>query len=1015
VNIGRVVVVAAAVGAGLFAPVAAAGQYFGRNKVQYETFHFEVLRTPHFKVYFYPKEREAARQAARLAERWYARYARLFNHQLSTPQPLVLYASHPDFEQTNIIQGELDEATGGVTEATRRRIVLPLAGPLDETDHVIGHELVHAFQYDITGEAGSQSGGYPGATRLPLWFIEGMAEYMSIGPVDPNTAMWLRDAVRHDQIPSLKQLDDPKYFPYRWGQAFWAYMTGRYGDDAVGLLLRTAGKSGDAYAALEAYTHEKVDSLSKEWQQAVRDTYRPLEAVTAAPDSFGHPVVANRGDAQLYLAPALSPDGNRIAFFSERGLFSIELYLADVATGRIERKLVRTALDPHYESVGFISSAGAWDASGTRFAFGGVVKSRPVLSIIEVKSDKVAQEIPFPTLGQIFDPTWSPDGQSIVFSALDAGWTDLFLYDLKSGKLRRLTNDAFADMQPAWSPDGRSIAFATDRFTTNLDELKPGPYRLALYDLPTGTIRALPAMPDAKHINPHWSPDGKSLYAVSDRGGIDNVYRLDLASGSWSQITNLFVGASGITASSPVISVARQTGELVFTAYDSTGYRLYAVNDPARLAGTPLTALPGEQAATLPPASRRPSDVAATLADATTGLPAQETASASTYHPGLSLDHVAQPYLAVGADRFGAFVGGGAALVWSDMLGDHNLLTALQVGGTLKDIGAVAAYENMHRRLNWGVAAQQVPYLVGGYAAGYGTLNGQTVYIEQAQLVRQTNRSLVGFGDYPLSRVQRIEVQAGAQSISFSNELQTRVFDPVSGGLIYDSTTNLGAPPALTMGVASAALVYDNSYFGATSPLLGSRYRVEVSPTIGDLRMVNLLVDYRRYVMPTRKLTLAARVLHYGRYGASSNDSRLNPLFIGYSDLVRGYNVSSFNTSECVGSTTGTCPVFDRLVGSRILVGNLEARVPLLGLLGLGHGYYGAFPIEAAAFVDGGVAWNSSDQKSLFDVRRQGVASAGGALRMNLFGFAVAELDYVKPFDRPNKGWYWQLGLTPGF
>ena len=156
-----------------FAPAASA-QYFGRNKVQYEAFKFQVLRTAHFQVYYYAEEREAAQQAARLAERWYARLSTILHHELRGAQPLVLYASHPHFEQTNAISGELDESTGGVTESLKRRIVLPLAGPLDETDHVIGHELVHAFQYDITGSGRGAGGSLPGVARLPLWFIEGI-------------------------------------------------------------------------------------------------------------------------------------------------------------------------------------------------------------------------------------------------------------------------------------------------------------------------------------------------------------------------------------------------------------------------------------------------------------------------------------------------------------------------------------------------------------------------------------------------------------------------------------------------------------------------------------------------------------------------------------------------------------------------------------------------------------------------------------------------------------------------
>ena len=431
------VVLAAALG--LSVPALAAGQDFGRNKVQYETFDFQVLHTKHFAVYFYPEERDAARQTARLAERWYARYAALLGHELHGVQPLLLYASHPHFEQTNAIEGELDEGTGGVTEALKRRIVLPLAGPLAETDHVLGHELVHAFQYDITGNG--RSGATPGAARLPLWFIEGMAEYLSLGPDDPNTAMWLRDAVQHDKIPSIHQLDDPRYFPYRWGQAFWAYLASRYGESVVPRLLKSAGKSGNVTLELEKLSGVKLDSLSHLWQAAVRATYAPLQRTTAAPEAFGRPVASEKSGAQLNVAPALSPDGSRIAFFSERGLFSIDLYVADVASGKVERTLTNTSLDPHYESVGFISSAGAWDAEGRRFAFGVVEHGRPVLSILDVQSGKTDREIPFPALGQILSTTWSPDGHSVAFSAQVDGWTDLYTYDLTTNTLRRLTND----------------------------------------------------------------------------------------------------------------------------------------------------------------------------------------------------------------------------------------------------------------------------------------------------------------------------------------------------------------------------------------------------------------------------------------------------------------------------------------------------------------------------------------------------------------------------------------------
>ena len=211
----------------LLAPATASAQggYFGRNKVQYQEFNFKLLQTEHFDIYFYPEEADAARMASRLAERWYARLAALLAHKLRGRQTLILYASGPHFRQTNVIEGELGEGTGGVTEAAKRRIVLPFAGPIESTDHVLGHELVHAFQYDITNT--NANSGANSAMSLPLWFIEGMAEYLSIGPVDPNTAMWMREAARREKLPEIKDLDNPNYFPYRYGQALWAFIGGK--------------------------------------------------------------------------------------------------------------------------------------------------------------------------------------------------------------------------------------------------------------------------------------------------------------------------------------------------------------------------------------------------------------------------------------------------------------------------------------------------------------------------------------------------------------------------------------------------------------------------------------------------------------------------------------------------------------------------------------------------------------------------------------------------------------------
>ncbi len=1017
----------------LLATPTASAQYFGRNKVQYETFNFQVLTTEHFKVFYYPAERGAAEQAARMAERWYARLSTVLGHQLRGRQPLVLYADHPDFEQTNVISEQPSEGTGGVTESIKRRIILPLGASLAETDHVLGHELVHAFQYDITGAGGGGSSVAPGVNRLPLWFVEGMAEYLSLGADDPNTAMWMRDAVRRNKLPSLSDLAGYEYFPYRYGQAFWAYLGGTYGDDIAGRLLRTAGKSGNVRLALLQATSRPADSIVADWHRALRGAAEPVataagwplpppeQAARAArvPDSSARTarrLVGGRGEGRLNVAPALSPDGTRLVYLSEVSLFSIDLYLADAATGRTIRKLVSSTRDPHLESLQFVNSAGAWDADGRRFVFGAVTGGRPALRIVNGENGDVEREVPFPGLGEIFNPTWAPDGRRVAFSAQVGGVTDLFIYDLERGRLQRLTDDAFADLQPAWSPDGGEIAFVTDRFGTSLSGLTYGNYRLALLDVATGRIRAVPAVGDAKHINPQWSADGRSLYFLSDRGGVTNVYRLSLADGEVAQVTNLYTGVSGITALSPALAVAQKSGRLVYSRYMDGGYELDAVDERTALAGGPLRALPA-QAGVLPPANRPASKLVAALADTRTGLPAETDFPGTPYRARFSLDFIAQPSLAIAADRFGTYIGGGATLYWSDMLGDHNLITMTQVSGQFGDVNvaAVLAYENRKSRWNWGGVVQQVPYILGGIRAGTGTVRGQPAYIEQFETFRQNTRQAVGFAAYPLSRAQRVEFQAGVQNIDFAHKIQTRAFSIATGQPILDSTDHLPVGDPLTMGVASAALVYDNSFFGATGPVLGQRYRLEVSPTFGSLDYTTALADYRRYFMPVRPFTLAGRVLSVGRYGPSADDGRIYPLYLGYPSLVRGYDLGSFDASECPSGSL-SCPVVDQLFGSRLLVGNAELRFPLFGVLGVGDGYYGFLPVEAALFYDAGVAWTGAEGARVFGTGpRPLITSAGATLRMNLFGFAIGQLDYVRPFQRPGKDWMVRLSLTPGF
>src|SRR5919112_4956931 len=789
----------------LTVPAVVSAQYFGRNKVNYSTFDFKIIQTEHFDVYYYDRERTAALDAARMAERSYAKLSKVLNHEFRERKPIILYASHSDFLQTNATEVS-SEGTGGVTDFARNRAVLPFTGAYADFDHVLTHEMAHQFQYDIwsRGRAGAGLNTLI-AIAPPLWFAEGMAEYLSTGPINSETAMWLRDASLEGKLPTIEQmtLDPYTYFPYRFGHALWSYIGERWGDEAVGAILK-ATLSGGIDGAFRRTIGLTLDQLSTQWRDAVLKKYLPEIGTRPKARAVAQALLTEkRSDGTLHLAPALSPDGSQVAYFSEKDFYFVDLYLAN-DSGKVKRRILKSGISSNYETYRFINSQANWSPDGKYLAFAAKRGARDVIVIVDVERNKEVKRIEV-KLNGLTTPAWSPDGQQLVFTGYDGGLSDLFVVRRDGGGLRRLTEDKYADLHPVWSPDGRTIAFATDRGEeTNFKTLAIGNMRIALYDIDTGSIELLDHMEQGKNVSPQWSPDGQSIAFVSDRNGVSNIFLYELREKSLYQLTDFYTGAQGITPLSPVLSWASQADRLAFVYFEKGKYDVYTLSNPRSLKRRPYERQApdssGLLASTAPPpadTSRSlqvpeevrphvgeggsmyrtpqgfrsssevgrtgdstfvapPLSVAALLDSAAFSLPDTSEFTVKDYRVRFSPDYVARPSIGYARDNFGRGFFGGTAVSLSDILGNHQLIFAGYVNGRISEAQILAAYANLTRRINWAVGLSQDPYyFLEPIEFQSGPSAGENTRITRIR--RLVVRSAFSSAYYPISRFQRIE------------------------------------------------------------------------------------------------------------------------------------------------------------------------------------------------------------------------------------------------------------------
>ena len=997
-------------------------QYFGRNKPRYQSHDFQVTETEHFTIYDYLNNPEKLKELATAAELWYRMHQAVLLDTFTEKNPLVIYNDHAGFQQTNTIMGSIGVGTGGVTEGLRNRVVFPVAMTNQQTHHVLGHELVHAFQYHMILNGDSTS--MRSLANLPLWMVEGLAEYLSIGRIDPHTSMWMRDAVKHDALPKkLRELDTGKYFPYRWGQAFWAFVAGVYGDEIIRPLFFNTAQYG-LDPAIQLTLGTTPDSLASAWNLALRNHYGQWVIKGKKEKLPGKSILSDDNFGAMNISPAISQNGKYLIFLSEKNLFSLDLYLADARTGKIIKKVASAAQDGHIDQFDFIESAGTWAPDEKRFAFDVYEQGLSTLIVKDVFKGKTLERIVLPGVPEFNNPAWSPDGKTIVVSGLVNGQTDLYAYDLKSKKVRQLTNDRYSEILPAWSADGKLLVFSTDQLSIQRGR-NDGSWKtnLAVLDIAGGAVEMLDLFPTADNMNPQFDAAG-NIYFLSNRDGMRNLYYYDRSAKKVFQATDLETGISGITPYAPAIAVSGDRDRILYTHYADGKYAIFQAKaadfemkevDPSAVNMAP---------AALPPFNPGKRDVVNTnlrlLDHNLRDLEVATTLTHTKYKPKFDLAYIggsAGVGVATGNTSFGAATGmaGGVDMLFDDILGNNQLYAGLALNGEIQDAAGQFSYINNKKRIAWGGSFSHIPYRSLAYydlretplQVAPGVVD---TFLEEVLGVERLFQERIGaFAFYPLSVTKRLEVGA-AFEYYHSNITEYSTFYDDFGRPVLSDRKGVPGGQTLTLANVNAAYVGDNSYFGFTAPLQGWRYRIGVEQYFGDFSFTSLLLDGRRYFRLS-PFTFAVRALGYGRFGGNSD--QVFPFFLSNSWFVRGYSSNDLYAADP--------ELFNRMVGSKIAVGNAEIRIPLFGPKPLGLINF-LLPTDVNLFFDSGVAFYETgdfdeDPLQPSKIVHKPVFSVGVSFRVNLFGALVLEPFYALPLSAKEgaRQWNWGLNIIPGW
>ncbi|MCE2543585.1 MAG: DPP IV N-terminal domain-containing protein [Acidobacteria bacterium] len=907
--------------------------YWGKNRVKYDRFDWHIYETDHFEIYYYPELEEHLERIAGYAESAYQEVSARLRHDLAFVVPLIVFKTHSEFEQQNVFPGASPEGVGAFAEPSRNRIVLPIDEGPDGLYRLITHELTHIFEFDIIPRGIIRQG-------VPLWVDEGLADFMA-GVWRPLDIMQVRDVAVSDTVPSMTRFERYGGFAsgrvvYNLGHAVFEFIESRWGDDGIrrfmfGLRRSSVGGGGDPYEEVFDLEAEEFDD---EFKKYLDDRFEPFKE-KESPTDYGRNLAPDplRSRYPLLISIEASPSGEVIAAVAlNRKNRELDIVLVSAQSGEVIRNLT----EEFDQDLGFqyIATLGlrfntvpwlAWAPDGDHLAYFVRKNKYKSLVIQNIVTREIEQIIDLDMVDEPESPDFSPDGRSVVFSALTRAVGDIYRIDLATQEVTNLTEDALADYAPVYSPDGNSLL--------HLKRIS-GNNKLYRLDLATGEQTQLTfgthdeggaQFIDERTIvfsSTAVDPSDPIEPEVARDGEIFNVWTLDLENGELRQYTDTSTGNVN-----PVLIAPEEDGEpdrFAFITYYKSEYGLHTVEREEPI----FTAVTSDFGTGGGPVI----DFQAPLTHTLIGENArQKGAFENMFLEG-------RPPLNVGMTSNGDFLGG-TQITFADVLGDQQFSLLAYSVMQYRTLGV--SYANLAGRMQFAVQGFSQQSFFYGYAPGY-AFNPGLGFLSRDDAIAV--RSIDGgsmFVIYPFDRFRRVELSAGLFRYreQFDNEAlqaQSNAFQQANFG---DVLFRDGA--FMPLGIN---FIQETTVFREFGPIAGNTFRAayEYAPSFGGfLSRQSLDLDGRYYLRIAETGVLAMRARGFRSWGQYPDF-----FYFGGNSDMRGYDYLEF-------------------IGHKTFFANAELRFPLVEAMATPIGILGG--IRGSFFFDFGMAGFNNQSLTAWD------------------------------------------------